>query len=371
MMARDRNEATCDTIMRICRANGLQLTNESFAGDFVSVCALHEPFLQELLGQTTRPAVSVLSVAFHQACGLPQDASKEVALRVCRLVRILRRRACNVVTGSRTPPAVASLLPLFKKTTKATLGEALKKRARQLHREASRESEPCSKRATTDAAEVAALYGVSAVGLTSFRGEPDVESICSSPQTIPTSEHDGDTGSTSFVASASSAGGGSSSALTYWDSSRRAMVRAGADGSVLAAKMRAGPQGWQVAHWPDGSQTDTEVPNLVLPDTPVMMRKPAAAPEKPPAPPACPAAACAEPKPTTSRLDLEAGILRKVLGTKQAYITLQESGGDGKPHLLVSVQEKKAKAFGKDHRAVIEEVWSLLCEGGGSARLAQ
>ncbi len=61
---------------------------------------------------------------------------------------------------------------------------------------------------------------------------------------------------------------------------------------------------------------------------------------------------------------MEAGILRKVLGTKQAYITLQESGGDGKPHLLVSVPEKKAKAFGKEHRAVIEEVWSLLIEGG-------
>ena len=78
--------------------------------------------------------------------------------------------------------------------------------------------------------------------------------------------------------------------LEHWDTAAQAMARTTASGTVHAT-MKCGPDGFQIAVWPDGSTTGCEIPNA-LPVVPkVVMKKPAACLKRPAASQKRPAAA--------------------------------------------------------------------------------
>ncbi len=303
------------------------------------VCSRHEVFLQDLLHATQRPLPGHVRRAAQAAFGGLDDATaQQLAGQVVQVVRQLRRKRENMVSGMRTRSAVQRLCGILR----SSLGQQLQANARVLLREASSPR----KRRLRQEAEVGRLYGVDLASST-----VEVVDLVedSEPEVAP--------------------------AVEYWDGGKGAQVRTTADGTVLQATMEKGVDGFLVALWPDGTRTPTEVPNLQLaaatrPPSVARKRPAASSPttidlepisdEDVAAEPGAGAAGSAATLP--AQVQLQSGRLRKVLASKQSYITLANPTifGDAKPHLLVSASAGMAAKAGKNHKAVVEAIFARL-----------
>jgi hypothetical protein len=147
----------------------------------------------------------------------------------------------------------------------------------------------------------------------------------------------------------------------YFDSYEMAQCRVTADGQTVQARMEAGSSGFLKACWPDGSVSQTEVPNLTI--------LPLAAKEQPETgPKKRPAAAAAKPaaarkKAAASKEDDDFVIdkssikIIKGLKAKQSYLTCFKP-----PKLIVAVSSRQAP----QHAEIIDRLLAYITEDPGN-----
>ena len=133
---------------------------------------------------------------------------------------------------------------------------------------------------------------------------------------------------------------------SWWNTSKKTMeAQSPRSQAPVFASMESGPNGYLLAHWPDGSHSQTEVANLALTTVDASVVKP-----------------CKKPAANNYRKSASFGLFRKHVGSDEAYIQYYH---EGRWLCLVHISGK----FCDMHHAILAD--ELLDYAGSSQLIAR
>lgn len=226
-------------------------------------------FFLAIINIATSFVVEELEQALASCYGVPAASCKLAANSIKAAMAWLRYKVRCASTGKCMPPWLKQLKDCLDSRLSSP-STAIRTPSKRLRRKTSlEEPRPSSASAETPfAAALQAVGGMSlfssagALGLSAGKKDDDVISLAS---TVPIS----DIGDIPIVVNPTpreekSLKKAANQIVQYWDAAAQAMARLH-KGQIVHAEMKPGPDGFQIAVWPDGQQASTEQANVLAP----------------------------------------------------------------------------------------------------------
>ena len=263
-MGKEKSTADAKDLQKVIRANlqqsglGQHYTNPS--SDVI--CEEYEEFIVDLLDLSTTINLSDLKKAVKDTLEVSGDEAHAFASSICRAISICKEKKKSVTTGKKQPAAVMNILK--------KLGAALsppkavvvstRKPPTEASETFSEDKVPETMSQTTLTADaIQKLFGCgsssSGTQNLSCRRTADSASPISLSSGMPSPEP---------PAAVAPATMSTSPGHKQFMHSKQKYVRIAGGVVVEEAEMIQGESGFQIARWADGSQTQSEVPNLIL-----------------------------------------------------------------------------------------------------------